>query len=432
MNDKHSTRTAPRVAVVVVGDLGRSPRMQAHALALANRGASVDLVGYGDSPVYPEIERHPGIRVHELRLPRLLRRQPRGRLRYVFAAISKLLIQHCQLFHALLFRITRPSVLLVQNPPPVPTLLVGRIAARVRGAHLIIDWHNFGCDVLALRLGRSHPMVRLLGFYERGLGRRAHSHFCVSRMMRDRLLKLGRIAEPVVLRDHPPDWFARWGAPERRGRLCDLGRRIDVTAMQQDDVPVIVCPTSWTADEDFELLLDGLERFDGMLSRETANVNRVCPSSVLVMLTGRGELKSRYETRIAGLSLSAIQVKTAWLSHEDYRCLLCAADLGLCLHRSASGVDLPYKVPEMFGAGLPAGVFDYGRVIGECCTAGVNCFTFSASDELARQLFRLLGGYPHDTELLDQLRQGTVDTPSWQEEWNRVAPASFGLPAGPE
>ena len=119
VNERHPARAAPRVAVVVVGDLGRSPRMQAHALALANRGASVDLVGYGDSPVYPEIERHPAIRVHELRLPRLLRRQPRGRLRYVFAAISKLLIQHCQLFHALLFRITRPSVLLVQNPPPV-------------------------------------------------------------------------------------------------------------------------------------------------------------------------------------------------------------------------------------------------------------------------------------------------------------------------
>jgi beta-1,4-mannosyltransferase len=35
-----------RAAVIVLGDLGRSPRMQYHALALASQGAEVDLVGY--------------------------------------------------------------------------------------------------------------------------------------------------------------------------------------------------------------------------------------------------------------------------------------------------------------------------------------------------------------------------------------------------
>jgi beta-1,4-mannosyltransferase len=34
------------VQVVVLGDLGRSPRMQYHALSIANHGGSVHLVGY--------------------------------------------------------------------------------------------------------------------------------------------------------------------------------------------------------------------------------------------------------------------------------------------------------------------------------------------------------------------------------------------------
>ena len=36
-----------RVAVVVLGDIGRSPRMQYHSLSLAEHGYTVDLIGYG-------------------------------------------------------------------------------------------------------------------------------------------------------------------------------------------------------------------------------------------------------------------------------------------------------------------------------------------------------------------------------------------------
>lgn len=39
-----------RTHVVVLGDIGRSPRMQNHALALARRSAAVNLIGYtGDT-----------------------------------------------------------------------------------------------------------------------------------------------------------------------------------------------------------------------------------------------------------------------------------------------------------------------------------------------------------------------------------------------
>ena len=36
-----------RVTLVVLGDIGRSPRMQYHALSFAREGFDVDFVGYG-------------------------------------------------------------------------------------------------------------------------------------------------------------------------------------------------------------------------------------------------------------------------------------------------------------------------------------------------------------------------------------------------
>ena len=42
------------VAVLVVGDIGRSPRMQNHSVALANAGWKVELIGFrGNIPLGP-------------------------------------------------------------------------------------------------------------------------------------------------------------------------------------------------------------------------------------------------------------------------------------------------------------------------------------------------------------------------------------------
>ena len=41
-----------RVQVVVLGDVGRSPRMQYHSLSLIGEGFVVDLVGFGGMSVF--------------------------------------------------------------------------------------------------------------------------------------------------------------------------------------------------------------------------------------------------------------------------------------------------------------------------------------------------------------------------------------------
>ena len=43
------------VCVVVLGDLGRSPRMQYHSLSLADAGFMVDVVGYGGESVFTKV-----------------------------------------------------------------------------------------------------------------------------------------------------------------------------------------------------------------------------------------------------------------------------------------------------------------------------------------------------------------------------------------
>jgi len=40
------------VQIVVLGDIGRSPRMQYHALSIAKHGGHVDLIGYHGKPFH--------------------------------------------------------------------------------------------------------------------------------------------------------------------------------------------------------------------------------------------------------------------------------------------------------------------------------------------------------------------------------------------
>ena len=169
MSHKHRIQ----VSEVVLGDVGRSPRMQYHALALASSLADVDVIGYAGSAVHPSLREHKHISWHFLRLPALLDRHDPPRWLFLGSALLKVFGECLQLLWLLLFVVHKPDVILVQNPPAIPTLLVAFVVARVRAARLVVDWHNFGYTMLSLRLGQHHPIVRLAQWYERVVGQRA-------------------------------------------------------------------------------------------------------------------------------------------------------------------------------------------------------------------------------------------------------------------
>ncbi len=80
-------------------------------------------------------------------------------------------------------------------------------------------------------------------------------------------------------------------------------------------------------------------------------------------MTGKGPLKDHYlnifNQRNKEAWAGMINITTVWLTADDYPKLVQSADLGVCLHFSSSGYDLPMKVVDMFSASLPCIAFNY-------------------------------------------------------------------------
>lgn len=57
------------VCIVVLGDIGRSPRMQYHAASFTREGYVVEIVGYPGSPPLKELQDHANVKIHYLRNP---------------------------------------------------------------------------------------------------------------------------------------------------------------------------------------------------------------------------------------------------------------------------------------------------------------------------------------------------------------------------
>jgi beta-1,4-mannosyltransferase len=120
-----------------------------------------------------------------------------------------------------------------------------------------------------------------------------------------------------------------------------------------------------------------------------------------------------------------VQLRTRWLDPEDYPRIVGSADVGLCLHRSSSGVDIPMKVADLFGAGVPVCALDYGACLAERVRHGDNGLLFSNGRQLAELLFELFETFPAESSQLDRLRTGArrAARPTWEEGWATEAKA---------
>lgn len=421
-----------RVVVLVLGDVGRSPRMQYHALALADSIAQVDLVGYAGSSPLQAILDHEAITCHLLSDTALPGRYSLPRFVFLAAALLRSVRQALQFLWFLVWVVRPPHYIVIQTPPALPTLLVAWIVARLRGARLVIDWHNFSHSMLALTVGKQHLSVRLTAWYEHKVGRKADAHLCVSHLMGEELTQRWGFSNVTVLPDYPATHFAPTPQPVRR----DFFRRLQKEGILPEGVyttedlhqpALLISSTSWSADEDFTLLLDALALWDSHL--QNIQTAQSYPFAV-VFLSGRGPLREHYEARMRRLKLRLIAVHTLWVSAEDYPLLLGSADLGICVHRSASGMDLPMKVADMFGSGLPVCAVDYGPCLAEQIRHGENGLLFSTSAQLAEQLVELFREFPKRTPLLNQLRQSVLAASRyrWADAWNEHARPLFRTP----
>lgn len=411
-----------RTAVIVLGDLGRSPRMQYHAVSLAAAGSDVDLIGLEGAAPIPAVAGDSRIRCHRLPDRAFAGRAKGGIRRFVFGSALRAAMQAVQLFGTLV-RIPKPDVILVQNPPAVPTLSIAWLAARLRGARLVIDWHNLSHTIAAVKVGDHHRAVKAVARAERRWAKRADGHLTVSKALAEWLAREYRI-NAAVMYDRPSQAFAQ---PSVAAAAALWDRLSTEHRLGSTRPPIVVCPTSWAPDEDFDLLLEALERAERTLTRSAAaagvqDAGGARPA-LIVLLTGRGPLRDTFEQRAARRNFTAIAVKTLWLEPADYPTLIGMADLGLCLHQSSSGLDLPMKLADMRGAGVPVATYDYAPVLAEVMTTGCEGVTFRDPGDLAGLLVAVASRALSPESALTKSRAWLVQNPAprWDAQWEAAA-----------
>ena len=298
----------------------------------------------------------------------------------------------------------RPDLVLVQNPPAFPTLAVTWFSLRRRGVRFVIDWHNLGYTLLQLRLGQWHPAVRLARWFERRDARRVDANLCVSRGLAAFLESRFGVKQAHVLYDRP-------GV----GLRADRSRR--ARAVPPGAVRAARHPRQHRR---LHRLSDELDRGRGLRRRDRSGdaARGADPRlgggrqprggfpELVILVTGDGARRAEFERRFAGLPARRIQLRARLLEPEDYPRVVGSADLGLCLHRSSSGLDIPMKIADLFGAGVPVCALDYGACLAERVRHGDNGLLFSNGRQLADVLFDLFETFPADQKALERLRTG--------------------------
>ncbi|KAJ8253973.1 hypothetical protein COCON_G00205850 [Conger conger] len=418
------------VCVLVLGDIGRSPRMQYHAISLSKHGYNVSFVGFLGTKPHQDVLGNERIKIIPISELKGLTAGPKI-LRYV----TKVILQSLQLFYVLV-KIDAPSYVLKQNPPGLPGIAVTWLVCLLRGSKFIIDWHNYGYTIMALTHREKHLIVRVAKWYEKFFGVFSHHNLCVTHAMKEDLQRNWSI-KATTLYDKPPLMFKEASLETRHSlfmKMRDLyspfkspdethSEGVERTAFTERDggtvtltdgrPALLLSSTSWTEDEDFSILLKALEEYEGFVEDGATLPSLVC------VITGKGPQKEYYKALIDKLQLKHVQFCTPWLEAEDYPILLGSADLGVCLHKSSSGLDLPMKVVDMFGCCLPVCAIHF-QCLHELVKHEENGLIFKDSQELAEQLKTLLSEFPGSEGRLARFRRNlrTNEQLRWDESWD--------------
>lgn len=411
-------RVPTNVCVVVLGDIGRSPRMQYHAYSLAKEGYNVDVIGYSGSVPVRGLREHPNVIIRHLKsVPNIYKYLPR-----VLGYIFKVLWQCLTLFWGLILT-RRSDHLLLQTPPAVPTLSVCWIYCVITRTNFIIDWHNYAYSIMALSHGKNNMLVKFSEWFEGYFGRKSSGNLCVTRAMKDNLKSKWHI-EAITLYDRPPECFRTVTVDETHTMMNKYPEMrsvnpyctkfttvIDGEVMLREDRPgLLVSSTSWTEDEDFSLLFSALKEYDKCDADNLPKLECV--------ITGKGPLKEYFMKKIKETVWNKVTVVSIWLEPEDYPILLASADLGVSLHTSSSGLDLPMKVVDMFGCGLPVAALHF-QCLNELLHHEENGIVFHDSKELAHQLQEWFRDFPFNKEKHTKYKQELAKFQQlrWHDNW---------------
>ncbi len=502
---EEACRDKQHAVVIVLGDIGRSPRMQYHALSLLEDGHFVTLVGYAGEGLIPPLEMalaHSSTDASSssssssssvlpktsyyghLHVLRVVPYQPPktsilSRLLYY---PLRLLFISCCVVHTLWVQLkkvphtTKPAdVILVQNPPSMPTLLLAYLYCVWQGVlrrhrpRLVIDWHNLGYTMFespaasstSCRAMAQRTIRKLAKWYEKCMAPLADAHLTVTQAMEIWLGDNFNVhgSHVRVCYDKPPSMFRPTSVEEqhalfRKLNLDDLFRTrsrddndkeeaIDETVFTQsirehdgttsirlrkDRPALLVSSTSWTPDEDFSILIAALRELHNRITN--SSLRETFPK-VLVVVTGKGPQKQQYVPQLKKFNETHafIKIQTLWLEAGDYPKLMGCATLGVCLHTSTSGLDLPMKVLDMFGCHVPVCAIAFD-CLHELVKDDVNGRIFKDEEELANQLFDLLVGFPNIDDddnvgrmrnKLEEYRQNIRGMTRWKENWEKCA-----------
>lgn len=227
----YATVVRKKILIIVLGDVGRSPRMEYHALSFAKEGFAVDLVGFDHSPPINELQNESLVTVVPINEPP---KKPNWLPQLVYYVLKTIFL-FVQLIMVIFWNTSKHSHILVQNPPAIPTLAVAWLIGVYRQSKFIIDWHNYGYTILSLAVGSRNPLVNFSKLYEGVLGRRADVNVCVTRAMRDDLKQRWDV-NAITLYDRPPQRFKSVEENERHRIFLKLSKSYDVFKSMKEKV----------------------------------------------------------------------------------------------------------------------------------------------------------------------------------------------------
>jgi len=430
-------------AVLVVGDLNRSPRMLNHCLALTEAFPNINeisLIGYNGGDIRSDIANNPKIKQYYIRkgINKFLSKLPR--FLFILAALIKIILQTLSLTW-ILFRIPKFKFLILQNPPGIPSMLICWIICRLRGAKFIIDWHNYGYTILKVN-NRPNFLVNLACKYEKYLGKKSDLNFCVSQAEKRDLKKEFNI-DAICLPDRPVKGLFKFLNELEANDLYknypnELYSLIDTHLPENKNLKpiVMISSTSWTPDEDFSMLLDAFIKTEEMIKesiedktqKNIYNITEDKIKKILFLITGRGPMRDKFMDKVSEANLKYFDVKSIWLESDDYPKLLSLVDLGISLHYSSSGIDLPMKVVDMFSGCLPVASVYY-ETINELVKENENGFLFKNSKDLGKILKNVIielsatGKCEKIIKFRENLHK-ELDKNDWVSQWKqRIPPA---------